>query len=62
MARKNHSSGRRIRVTREVYALAALAAYRAGESDPDGLYLPNRVASSRRVSRRMLKALKAQAA
>lgn len=62
MARKNHGTNRRIKVNREVYALAALAAHRACDRHPDELYLPNRVAGSRRVSRRMLKALKAQAA
>lgn len=61
MGRKNSTGNRRIRVTREVYAMAQVAAQRAAyEGSDDRLAL--RVAGSRRVSQRMLKALKAQAA
>lgn len=61
MGRKNSTGNRRIRVTREVYAMAQVAAQRASyEGSDDRLAL--RVAGSRRVSQRMLKALKAQAA
>lgn len=59
MGRKNTTSNRRIKVTRELYAMAQVAAQRASrEGSDDRLAL--RVAGSRRVSRRMLKALKAQ--
>lgn len=63
MARKNHTKGNRIKVTREVYALATLAAYRADASvEQGGDFLPGKVMGSRRISRRMLKALREQAA
>lgn len=60
MGRKHTSGNRRIKVTRELYAMAQVAAQRAAyEGGDDRLAL--RVAGSRRISRRMLKALKAQA-
>lgn len=63
MGRKNSGNGRRVRVTREVYALAVTAAHRAAEQEQEHPnYLPSRVFGSRRISRRMYKALKAQAA
>lgn len=59
MPRRNSTSNRRVRVTREVFALAAVAAHRAAQQE-QGEFLPDRVMGSRRISRRMLKALKAQ--
>ena len=63
MARKNHPKGNRINVTREIAALAMLATYRADAAmEQGGDFLPGKVMGSRRISRRMLKALKEQAA
>lgn len=63
MARKNHRNSKRIVVTREVASLAALAMYRADARQEQGTdFLPGRVMGSRRISRRMLKALREQAA
>lgn len=62
MGRKNHGNGRNIKVTREVIAMAALAAYRADQHDPDAMLLPGRVFGSRRITGRMLKALRGQVA
>ena len=62
MARKNHKSSRNVTVTREVFALAAVASQRAAlAADPQAGYLAGKVFGSRRITRRMLKTLKAQA-
>lgn len=63
MARKNRKGGNKVKVTREVFALAVVASHRAAlRNQEDGNYLPGRVFGSRRITGRMLKALKAQAA
>jgi hypothetical protein len=62
MARKNHKSSRNVTVTREVYALAAIASQRAAlDQDPEAGYLAGKVFGSRRITRNMLKALRSQA-
>lgn len=63
MGRKNHKGSRHVKVTREVYALAVVASHRASLAGiEDGDFLPGRVFGSRRITPRMLKALRAQAA
>lgn len=59
MGRKNSTGNRRVKVTRELYAMAQVAAQRAAYDGSDDR-LAGRVAGSRRISRRMLKALRAQ--
>lgn len=63
MARKNRTGRKQVKVTREVFALAVVASQRAAlAQDEQAAYLPGRVFGSRRITGRMLKALKAQAA
>lgn len=62
MGRKNHKSSGQVQVTREVYALAVLAQHRAEQEMVEGEYsLPVAVFGQRRITRRMAKALRAQA-
>lgn len=54
MGRHNSTRSRNVKVTREVIAMANIAAYRAGITPET-----DRVLRSRRITRRMLKGLRA---
>jgi hypothetical protein len=62
MPRRNSGNSKRINVTREVYALAAVAEHRARLDGREDENLPGKVFGSRRITRAMYRALKGQVA
>lgn len=61
MPRRNSRTSKRVKVTPHVYAMASIVAQRARERQEEQVgFLAGRVLGSRVVTRRMVRALKAQ--